>query len=79
MKVTNVHHWQQVQGLHAEYERLRLESDGVTKGSKSTGNSELAALRDLLQKAEKSKQDMEVGRMHLRICILLHLFAIFKL
>lgn len=49
----------QVQGIHAEYERLRLESDGGGKGSKSTGDSELAALRESVQKAEKSKQDME--------------------
>lgn len=51
---------QQVQGLHAEYERLRLETDGTSKSSKSAGNSELAAVRESLQKAEKSKQDMEV-------------------
>lgn len=64
MNFTNNPLWQQVQGLHAEYERLRLESDGASKGSKSSGNSELAALKESLRKAEKSKQDMEVGRVH---------------
>lgn len=51
---------QQVQGLHTEYERLRLETDGGGKVSKATGSSELMSLKTLLQAAEKSKQDMEV-------------------
>ncbi len=49
-----------MQGLHTEYERLRLEADGGSESSKATGSTELAALKASLQASEKSKQEVEV-------------------
>lgn len=49
-----------MQGLHAEYERLRREGEGGSKASASAGSSDLMKLKACLQTAQKQMQDLKV-------------------
>lgn len=52
----------QVQGLHAEYDRLRQESEGGGKASKSSSGNEVAKLQAALDAAQKEKRQFEVWK-----------------
>jgi hypothetical protein len=49
----------QVQGLHSEYERLRLESEGGKSASRAAAGDEAGRLQASLQAAQREKEQMQ--------------------